>query len=307
MSRPVGGTLWGGMCAAARVIGLGCELDRLFSGQPAALPIPGPPGADDLRDLYDAVAGPLRGGEPVIVILGDWLPEESLRSVRTVHSLLQTDRVAVHVTSLPPLAASVLAALAAALAPLAPSAGALAGALETVAGELYVLAWTRSVAGLQHPSVSLIHHARSLLPGSAFGVGLQPEAFVHSASAESSVPLEPAGHPIELLVAPTENAELTWVLDVVAPALGGLAVRELAPMMHAPAWWGSSKLVEVVGVPSSIEWLAEAVFSDPSVPCSWCGEPILDTPCPFCGEAAPIGRLQPGKAGSVASSGDQRP
>jgi hypothetical protein len=262
-----------------------------------------------MRDLYDAIAGPLRAHEPVIVILGDWLPEESLRSVRTVHSLLQTDRVAVHVTSLPPLAASVQAALAAALAPLSPSAGALAGALETVGGELYLMAWTGSVAGLQHPSVSLLHHARSLLPRAAFGVGLQPEAFVQSASREPTVPLEPVGHPLELLVAPTESAELSWVLDVVAPALGGVAVRELAPTMHGPAWWGSSRLVEVVGVPSSLHWLADAVFTDPPVPCSWCGEPILATPCPFCGVAAPMSanRLQQGKAGSVAPAGDRGP
>ena len=110
----------GGMGAPVTVIGVGCELDRLFSGQPPVLPVPGPPGPDDLRDLFDAIAGPLRGGNAVIVIAAEWLPEEALRGVRTVHSLLQTDRVAVHVTPLPPLAASVLAALGAALAPVAP-------------------------------------------------------------------------------------------------------------------------------------------------------------------------------------------
>jgi len=288
------------MAASVTVIGVGCELDRLFSGQPPVLPIPGPPGPDDLRDLYDAIAGPLRGGGAVIVMVGEWLSEDALRGVRTVHSLLETDRVAVHVTPLPPLATSVLAALAAALAPSAPSAGALAGALDAIADELYVLAWTGSVASLQHPSVSLLHHARSLLPGSAFGVGLQPDAFVQPVSREPSVPLDPCEHPLELLVAPTENAELAWVLDVVAPALGGVSVRELAPTMHGPAWWGSSKLVEVVGVPSSLTWLAEIAFADPAVPCTWCGEPILGVPCPFCGEATQsgAGRVPAGKAES---------
>ena len=291
-----------GMGAAVTVIGVGCEIDRLFSGQPAALPVPGPPGQEDLRDLFDAIAGPLRGGNAVIVIAAEWLPEEALRGVRTVHSLLQTDRVAVHVTPLPPLAASVLAALAAALAPTAPSAGALAGALDTVAAELYVLAWTGSVAGLQHPSVSLMHHARSLLPGSAFGVGLQPEAFVQAISREPSVPLTPSEHPIQLLVAPTETAELTWILDVVAPALGDVPVRELAPTMHGPDWWGSSRLVEAVGVPSSLEWLSELAFASGAVPCSWCGEPILAAPCPFCGEAGPPG-VHRAPQGSVAGRG----
>jgi hypothetical protein len=279
------------MASSVTVIGVGCELDRLFSGQPAVLPVPAPPGQDDLRDLFDAIAGPLRAGRAVIVIVGDWLPEDALRGVRTVHSLLQTDRVAVHVTGLPPLAASVLAALAGALAPLAPSAGALAGSLEAVAGELYVLAWTGSVAGLRHPSVSLLHHARSLLPGSAFGVGLQPQPFVQPISRDPTVPVTAPEHPLELLVAPTDSAELTWILDFVAPALGNVPVRELPATMHGPDWWGSSRLAEAVGVPSSLESLAERVFADPAVPCSWCGEPILAAPCPFCGEAAALGRV----------------
>jgi hypothetical protein len=278
------------MSASVTVIGVGCELDRLFSAQPAALPMPAPLGQDDLRDLYDAISGPLRGGQAVIVIIGDWLPQETLRGVRTVHSLLQTDRVAIHVTPLPPLAASVLGALAASLAPFAPSAGALAGALEVVAGELYVLAWTGSVASLQHPSVSLLHHARSLLPGSAFGVGIQPEAFVERVSGDAAVPLTPCEYPLELLVAPADGAELSWVLDVVAPALGDVPVRELPPTMHGPEWWGSSRLAEVVGVPVDRERLAAVAFAQPAVPCSWCGEPILSAPCPFCGEAAPAAR-----------------
>ena len=297
------------MAGSVTVIGVGCELDRLFSGQPPVLPVPAPPGPEDLRDLYDAIAGPLRGGGTVIVVIGEWLPEEALRGVRTVHSLLQTDRVAVHVTALPPLAASVLAALGAALAPVAPSAGALAGALEIIAGELYVLAWSGSVAGLRHPSVSLFHHARSLLPGSAFGVGLQPEPFVHAISRDPSVPLTAPEHQLELLVAPTENAELSWILEHVAPALGDVPVRELPATMHGPDWWGSSRLVEVVGVPSSLEWLAEVAFADPAVPCSWCGEPILAAPCPFCGEAGPPGanRTAAGRtpAGTVGAGGGE--
>jgi hypothetical protein len=284
----------GEMPAAVTVIGVGCELDRLFAGQPAALPIPGPPGRDDLRDLYDAIGGPLRRDDAVIVVVGDWLPDETLRGVHTVHSLLQTDRVAVHVTALPPLAASVLAALAAALAPLAPSAGVLASGLGAVGKELHVLAWTGSVAGLAHPLVSMLHHARSLLPGSAFGVGLQPDPFVQPLSRKQvEVPLVAPDHPLELLVAPAERGDLSWILDVVSPALGGVPVREIPATIHGPDWWGTSRLVEAVGVPSSLEWVAKAAFSGTIAPCLWCGEPILTAPCPFCGEALPPAAVRP--------------
>ncbi len=274
------------MGAAVTVIGVGCELDRLFAGQSAALPIPGPPGKEDLRDLFEAIAGPLRRDDAVIVVVGDWLPDETLRGVHTVRSLLQTDRVAVHVTDLPPLAAGVLAALAAALAPLAPAAGVLASGLGAVGEQLHVLAWTGSVAGLQHPRVSMLHHARSLVPGSAFGVGLQPEPFVQPLSRKhAEVPLDVPDHPLELLVAPAERGDLTWILEVVSPALGGVPVREIPATMHGPDWWGTSRLVEAVGVPSSLEWMAQTAFAGTIAPCLWCGEPILAAPCPFCREA----------------------
>jgi hypothetical protein len=108
---------------AVTVIGLGCELDRLFSGQPPAVPVPGPPAREDIRDLFDAIGAPARSGAAVVVIVGVWLPPETIERVRIVRSLLETGRVAIHVTDLPPPAASVLAALTAALAPVAASPG----------------------------------------------------------------------------------------------------------------------------------------------------------------------------------------
>jgi len=294
---------------AVTVIGLGCEIDRLFAGQPPAVPIPGPPGREDMRDLFDAIGGPLRAGAAEIVVVGDWLPPETIERVRTIRSLLQTDRVAICVTDLPPLAAGVLAALTAALAPLAVSAGALAGAVDQIADELVVLAWAGSVAGLRHPGVSLLNHARSALPWSAFAVGLQPESFVQPTSAGAEeLPLAPPEHPIELLVAPGEEADLDWIVDVVAPALGGVGIRQIPPTLHGAEWWGTKRLAEMVGVPTSIEALAAATLPRAVSPCLWCGEPIAAGSCPFCGDAAGdpgsarMQRSQPVATGTLASA-----
>ena len=257
------------------------------------MPIPGPTGRDDTRDLFDAIGGPIRGGASEIVIVGDWLPPETLERVRMIRSLLQTDRVAIHVTDLPPLAASVLAALTAALAPLAVSAGALASAIDQIADELLVLAWVGSVAGLRHPGVSLLDHARSALPWRSFVVGLQPESFVQPTSAGAEeLPLDPPEQPIELLVAPEDDADLDWIVDVVAPALGGVGIRQIPPTVHGAQWWGTTRLAEMVGVPTSIEALAASTLPRSVSPCPWCGEPIAAAPCPFCGDAA----AEPGSA-----------
>ncbi len=293
---------------AVTVIGVGCELDRLFAGQPPAVPIPGPPGRDDMRDLFDAIGAPVRHGAKEIVIVGDWLGAETLERVRMTRSLLQTDRVAIYVTDLPPLAASVLAALTAAVGPFAASAGALAGAIDAIADELLVLSWTGSVAGLRHPDVSLLHHARSALPWSAFAVGLQPESFVQPASAADALPLAPPEYPIELLVAPEADVDLDWVVDVVSPALGGVGIRQIPATLHGADWWGTSRLIEIVGVPASVETLAALALPQSVSPCPWCGEPIVGAPCPFCGDAgaepnsARMQRSQPLTAGTLASA-----
>jgi len=297
------------MNRGVKVIGLGCELDRLFSDQDPATPLAAPLQRDDLRELFDVIAALLRTGDSIVVIVGKWLPANALDRVMIVHSLLETDRVAIHLTELPPLAASVLAALAAALAPFAVSAGALAGSLDAIGDELVVLAWAGSVAGLRHPGVSLWQHARSALPWTTFGIGLQPESFVRAVSRGSDpLPLAVPAAPIELLVAPGEQAQLEWMLDVVAPALGGVPVREVPGTFHGAEWWGTDRLVEAVGVPTDRKRLARTTIARSVVPCSWCGELIVGASCPFCRAAGQAGHVAPpaqeGPAATLARGGE---
>ena len=65
----------------------------------------------------------------MIAIVPDWFAPEALRRLEMARTLLDTARVAIHVTSLPPLAATALASLASSLGPRLPSAGLLASAL----------------------------------------------------------------------------------------------------------------------------------------------------------------------------------
>jgi hypothetical protein len=290
--------------AGLTVLGLGCEIDRLFAGQPPALPIPVAPSRDDLRDLYEAMIGPTRAGQAVLVIVGDWLPPETLARVHMIRALIGSDRIAIHVTALPPLATSVLAALAAALSERALSVGALAGSLITVADQLPVLAWAGSVAGLRHPSMSLLHHARSVLPWASFVVGVQPEPFVEALSANhDELPNMTGEDPVSLLVAADPEADVDWVKHSVVPAFGGVPVRRLPPTLHGADWWGTSRLIEIVGVPTSLERLADMTLPVSLVQCRWCTEPIAVAPCPICGDLQATG--QPRRA--VAGAADQFP
>ena len=295
------------MAAEVTVVGVGCEIDRIFAGQRPVLPLPIAPGREDLRDVFDAVGGPLRGADSVIIIAGEWLGPEAIDRLSLVRALLQTGRVAIHLTGLPPLAASVLAAVTAALAEHAASAGALAGAIADVAEQLAVLAWTPSVAGLDHPEVSLADHARSALPWSAFAVGYAPEVFVQPLSrGEVILDLPALVEESSLLIAPGERAEesdITAALETIAAPLGAVQVRQLEPMMHAAAWWGSTRTIEIVGVPVRLSRLAELTLPREVTPCRWCGELIAAPPCPLCGES---GGRRNGRTGAVAPQGSPR-
>src|SRR3954453_23625826 len=94
-------------------------------------------------------------------------------------ALLDTGRVAIHVTALPPLAATALASLASSLGPRLLSAGLLANMLEPLSTHVHPRTWLGSVTGLKRPAPSLGQHVTLLTPGSAFGVSSFPEPAVH--------------------------------------------------------------------------------------------------------------------------------
>ena len=66
-------------------------------------------------------------------------------------ALLDTARVAIHVTPLPPLAATALASLASSLARGCHPPGLLASALPGLEEQLHFVTWLASVTGLKHP------------------------------------------------------------------------------------------------------------------------------------------------------------
>ena len=185
----------------------------------------------------------------MIVVLPQWFPPEGALRLAMARSMLDTDRVAVHETALPPLAAAVLCSLASSLAPHVPSAGVLASLLPELEAELHVFTWLGSVSGLSAPAPSFGQHLASLGPNSAFGVSSWPEPSVHKLSAgEPGVPLPEIARPSRMVVAP-RNGDAAWAKDTVNRALGGLPVAEVEATPNGPSWWGTSKVVESVVFP----------------------------------------------------------
>jgi len=267
----------------------------VIPGTTAAVPEPRsvvePPTQEQWPIVIEALKSGLESGGHVIAIVPQWLDDDVLMRLDMARSMLDTGRVAVHRTALPPLAATVLASLASGCGPSLPSAGLLASLLEDLEAELHVFTWLGSVAGLSNPSPGIGQHVTSLMPGSAFGVSSWPEPSVHRLTrGEPSVPLPQIERPSRLVVAP-RTGDVAWITETVNGALGGLPVRTVEPTLHGPKWWGTSKLVEGVVYPVDAAALAAELMRglEPWA-CRWCSELVARSPCPFCGHRGRPGR-----------------
>jgi hypothetical protein len=263
---------------------LGLRPERLLDTEGRIDAFVDPPGQEQIGVLVEAVTSGLQAAGSVVAIVPDWIGRAPAARLAMVRSMLDTHRLAIHATALPPLAAAALASLASAAAPHVPSTGVLASLLPELEAELHSFTWLGSVTGLSTPAPSFAQHLASLAPGSAFGVSSWPEpAVVRLHRDRPTVELPELAGPYRLVVAP-HGGDPDWVLHTVNPALGNLDVRQVEPTPRGAEWWGTSKLVESVAIPLDTERLAAGLVAglDPWA-CRWCGELVARSPCPLCG------------------------
>jgi hypothetical protein len=254
-----------------------------------------PPGAGEADVLVEALKSGLEAAGHVVAVLPRWFPPEGALRLAMARSMLDTDKVAVHETALPPLAGAVLCSLASSIGAHVPSAGVLASLLPELEAELHVFTWLGSVSGLSAPAPTFGQHLASLGPHSAFGVSSWPEPSVHKLSAgEPGVPLPEISRPSRMVVAP-RNGDAAWARETISRALGELPVADVEPTPNGPSWWGTSKVVESVVFPVDVAELADELVAElePWM-CRWCRELIASSPCPLCGHRGrPVRRRAP--------------
>jgi hypothetical protein len=243
-----------------------------------------PLSAEDVPALAEVVRSGIEREGHVVALYPSWAAEPSTRRLATVRSALETGRVATYGVALPPLAGAVFARLAAAVATYIPSPGVLLSGLPRLERELIVVAWLSSVSRLRHPAPSVWQHARSWAPGSAFGAVLWPRPVVRRLHRrDRTLPLSLPDHPIRLVVS-SRDGDLAWAREVVVPALGDPPTKEVPATDEGAAWWGSRRLVEVVGYPVDVPGLAGRIsLGVEGTVCWWCDETVATDPCPFCG------------------------
>ena len=123
------------------IVAFGLKPERLVGAEGRIDAVPEPPTAEQAGLLVDALRSGIAAGGSVIAIIPEWFAPEGLQRLEMARTIVDTARVAIHITPLPPLAATALASLASSLAPRLPSAGLLASALPGLEEQLHFVTW----------------------------------------------------------------------------------------------------------------------------------------------------------------------
>ncbi|MFJ5776016.1 hypothetical protein [Streptomyces sp. NPDC093094] len=206
------------------------------------------------------------------------------RRLRTVRSLLESDRIALFRPELPPLAVAVLARQLRQLASCDLGPGVLASAGRLLTHYLHAGAVLGSVARLDRVPVTLKAHAKSWMPGSQFAVVAHPEPQLVRIGPEAS--LAGPEFATSMLVARGQLPS-DWVTGTLAPAWNAQGLRETGLPAESPRWWGTARLTEFCSFLPDLSVLYQLVASVRQSVCHWCGLDVIGDRCVFCSAVPP--------------------
>ncbi|MFF6831517.1 hypothetical protein ACFY84_06540 [Streptomyces sp. NPDC012438] len=275
-------------------------------GTPRAAVLPPPEGRPLdawVADLQQLLA---RYGH-VVAVCPTSVPAAVEHRLHAVRSLLESDRIALVRTDLPPLGAAVLVRQLCQLAAFDLSPGVLASAARLLAHYIYAGAVLGSVSRLDRVPVGLGSHLKSWLPGAHFAVlaGPTPQMVRVGGGGKAEEPLAGPEFATELLLA-RGQLQTDWPATALVPRwrIPG-PVQETPLPASSPGWWGTGKLVEFAAYLPDPSVLHQLVASVRRETCHWCGMDLIGDRCGFC--AAPLTVPEPGagprQAGAYGGAG----
>ncbi|MFI2616017.1 hypothetical protein [Streptomyces sp. NPDC018584] len=221
----------------------------------------------------------------VIVLCPASAPATVAHRLHAVRSVLESDRIAVVRSELPPLGLAVLALQLRQLSVCDFSPGVLASAARLLSHYIYAGALLGSVTRLDRVPVTLQSHAKSWLPGAQFAVLATPRPELVKIPGGDGAGLTGPGFSTRMLYAPGRLAP-GWVTDSLAPAWHVQGVAEARLPAESARWWATGKLVEFAAAIPDISVLYQLVSSVRRDDCHWCGLELIGDRCAFC--AAPL-------------------
>ncbi|MFC8510186.1 hypothetical protein ACFU3J_14055 [Streptomyces sp. NPDC057411] len=267
---------------------------------PPAAVLPGPETRSLDASLADVQLLLERHGH-VIVVCPTSAPPATEQRLHAVRSLLESDRIAIVRTALPPLGAAVLVRQLRQLSACDFSPGVLASAARLLTHYVYAGAVLGSVAKLDRVPVGLTSHVKGWLPGAQFGVLAGPVAeLVRIGSGAASGGGSGRSGAPALLTGPEFTTDLVlargqlqteWPTATLAPHWQVRAVQETTLPESSPHWWGTGKLVEFAAHLADLPVLHQLVASVRRETCHWCRMELIGDRCGFC--AAPLPTAEP--------------
>lgn len=243
----------------------------------------------------------------LVVLVPDWLPPATVRRLHTVRAILETDRIALVGTGLPPLATALLVRQLRQLSVCDFSPGVVASAARLLSHYIHAGALLGSVARLDRVAVGLRAHARSWSPGAQFAVLAHPSPHLLKLGGSGSGTHRSGGLPpgpdfaTHLAFARGRLAS-DWVTSELAPAWRVQGVMENPLPADSAGWWATHRLVEFAAAIPDPSVLYQLVASVRREECRWCGFELIGDRCGFC--AAPLAAPPP--AAPAGTSGSPR-
>ncbi|MFG2459077.1 hypothetical protein ACGFWE_18695 [Streptomyces sp. NPDC048523] len=221
----------------------------------------------------------------VVVVYSRAVPPAVDQRLRTVRSLLESDRIALFQPELPPLATAVLARQLRQLASCDLSPGVLASAGRLLTHYLHAGALLGSVAKLDRVPVGLKSHAKSWVPGSQFAVLAHPQPQLVRLAPDAT--LAGPEFATSMLVA-RGQLQSDWVSGSLATSWRIQGLRETPLPAESAEWWGTGKLIEFCTFLPDLSVLYQLVTSVRQNICHWCGIDVIGDRCVFCSATAPV-------------------
>ncbi|MER5890269.1 hypothetical protein ABT160_41120 [Streptomyces sp. NPDC001941] len=218
----------------------------------------------------------------VIALYPASLPVAHERRLHTIRSVLESDRIALLKSDLPPLGLAVLMRQLRQLSVCDFGPGVVASAARLLSHYVYAGALLNSVTKLDRVPVSLKSHAKSWVPGSQFGVLANPAPQLVKIGAGDLAGPEFA---TQLVLAKGPLAT-DWVTETLVPAWRCQGTQEVPLPVDSPRWWGTPKMVEFAAFLPDISVVYQLVASVRRERCTWCGIELIGDRCGFC--SAPL-------------------
>ncbi|GGO97525.1 hypothetical protein GCM10012280_59530 [Wenjunlia tyrosinilytica] len=233
----------------------------------------------DLGEQLSATTAALDLHGHLIVLVPAALGAAGRRRLHTIRAILESDRIALVETDLPPLAVALLALQLRRLTGTDLGPGVVAGAARLLTYYLYAGAVLGSVTRLDRVEVDLKSHLRSWVPGAQFAVMANPEAGLAEVGPHTRV----AGpNFLTHLAVAAHGMHDDWVREDLARQWQPGQVHEVPLPAASTQWWGNHKLVEFAAYIPDIGVLYRLVTSVRRESCAWCGLEVIGDQCLFC-------------------------